>query len=147
MEFDQTKAGDIKYVFLWAVKLNFQKLRDLTARAYNVSVGLISTPDELANFYVNRYTNGLEYMKAFDQTPAPKSIQGSSMAKPFGETYVGQLLMSLLGGGATSEPLPAPAPSNDEKEVSGQTLLIWGLVIIAVVSLIAGIVYLFTKKG
>lgn len=134
--FDTSKSGDIDYIIKFGIAQNPAGVAEAAIRAYKINPALMATPTETAIQLKRRYNNGLPIFEAFEKVPiaprngAGKNFKGSDAAgtvgggtdspKPFGQTFVGGLLQSLipgvgvlLGGGAGSQLPPAPAPDND----------------------------------
>lgn len=136
--FDMSKRGDIDYIIRYGVAQNPTGVMEALVKAYNVNPALVSTPEETVIQLKRRYNAGQPIWDAFKgvkidpRNGAGKNFKGSDAAglaggddnpKPFGQTFVGGLLQTvipgivgLFGGGGNNSQQPAPAPDNDPEE-------------------------------
>lgn len=172
-KFDITRAGDMKYIFEYAVSQNPAGVGEALTRNYGVNPNMVRNASDTVHVLMNRYKNGLPTILAFrdvkidptngadkeaiaalakDGSAVAGLAGGSNSPKPFGSTFVGGLLTTLVPGLATillgNNPDPAaapPAPEEETKEWYQETTGI--IAIIAIVLVLIAIAAILFRQG
>lgn len=142
MKFDYTRKNDIDYVLTYAIELNPTVSRQRIASIYGANPGLITTIPEMVTFLKKRVADGLEIMTAFEGiTVDPQSIHANDFtdqvrpfnaspgAKEFAETFTGQLLLGLFGGGSSQPPVTYQPPVMETEQNTFWIMMIAGVLI------------------
>ncbi len=161
MENITTPSAAIDY----AVDLNFKGVQSKAVETYGITWNIVSTPAELKQFLKEKFQNGQLKMNVFNVPVDPETAQGKQMfdqhqreasAKPFGETFVGGLIQSILfpdavagsEGGSGS----GSGNGNGNGNGNGDDMDV-NKIIILVVAVVGGIIlvgtalYFLTRKG